>query len=151
MKKNVLFVLGPALIVLASCSGSTDPTNANVFDNMQNLQSGEYDRQIAVKDQEVAAIVANNQASEVRISGLSARSDANARQIAALRAKISAVRGEAAAARAKFSDDPAKLTILSNLENQITAVQADVDQGSDAAVAQAELARVSAAIRALAG
>lgn len=140
-----------ASAAVAGCTGSTDPATASLFDNVRNLQTGEYDRQIAAKDAEVSAILANNRAAESRISGLSAQSRSNNATIAALRSQIAAVRQQAAVARGKVAGDPAKLVRLGQLENQISAVQADVDRGSDAGVAQAELARVSAAIRALAG
>lgn len=149
-KTASLLVFGSA-IVLAACTGSTDPTTATLFDNIRNLQTGEYDRQIAAKDAEAAAIIANNRAAESRISGLQAQSAANSRAIASLRSQIAAVRAEASAARAAVAGDPAKLSRLSQLEGQINAVQSDVNAGADPAVAQAELRRVSAAIRALAG
>lgn len=151
MKAMRLMLSCLALAAVAGCTGSTDPATASLFDNVRNLQTGEYDRQIAAKDAEVSAILANNRAAESRISGLSAQSRSNNATIAALRSQIAAVRQQAAVARGKVAADPAKLARLDQLENQISAVQADVDRGSDAGVAQSELARVSAAIRALAG
>lgn len=150
---KVTYFMGAVLGLagLAGCTGSTDPATANLFDNVRNLQTGEYDRQIAAKDAQVSAILANNRAAESRIGGLSAQSKANSQKIAALRSQIAAARQEAAVARGKVAGDPAKLARLDQLENQISAVQSDVERGSDPGVAQAELARVSAAIRALAG
>jgi chromosome segregation ATPase len=151
MRKTAsLFLLGSA-IGLSACTGSTDPTTATLFDNIRNLQTGEYDRQIAAKDAEAAAIIANNRAAQSRISGLESQSASNSQTIAALRAQIASVRGQASAARAAVAGDPAKLARLAQLESQINAVQADVNSGADPAVARAELNRVSAAIRALAG
>jgi uncharacterized coiled-coil protein SlyX len=151
MKKTAfVFLLGSGLGLVA-CTGSTDPTTANIFDNVRNLQSGEYDRQIAAKDAEAAAIIANNRASQSRISGLESQSASNSQTIAALRSQIASVRGQASAARAAVAGDPAKLAQLTQLENQINAVQSDVNSGADPSVARAELNRVSAAIRALAG
>lgn len=151
MTKTASLLLLGSVFGLAACTGSTNPTTATLFDNVRNLQTGEYDRQIAVKDSEAAAIIANNRAAESRISGLQAQSAANSRSIASLRSQIAAVRAEASAARAAVAGDPAKLSRLSQLEGQINAVQADANAGADPAVAQAELRRVSAAIRALAG
>ena len=145
------FLAGSAVFVLASCTGSTDPATASLFDNVRNLQSGEYDRQIAAKDRQAAAIIANNRAAQSRIGGLEAQSASNSQQIAALRSQIAAVRGQASAARPKVAGDPARAAQLRQLEGQINAVQADVGRGADPAVARAELNRVSAAIRALAG
>jgi chromosome segregation ATPase len=149
-KTACLLLLGSAL-GLAACTGSTDPTTATLFDNIRNLQTGEYDRQIAAKDAEAAAIIANNRAAQSRISGLESQSASNSQAISALRAQIASVRGQAQAARAAVAGDPAKLARLNQLEGQISAVQADVNGGADPAVARAELNRVSAAIRALAG
>jgi chromosome segregation ATPase len=151
MRKTASFLLLGAVICLAACTGSTDPTTASLFDNVRNLQTGEYDRQIAAKDAEAAAIIANNRAAQTRISGLEAQTSSNNQAIAALRSQISAVRGQASSARTAVAGDPAKLARLSQLEAQINGVQADVNRGADPAVASAELNRVSAAIRALAG
>lgn len=142
---------GCMTVTLAGCTGSTDPATASLFDNIANLQSGEYDRQIAAKDAEAAAIIANNRAAESRIGGLQAQSASNQQKIAALRSQIAAVRGQAAAARSQIAADPAKVARLNQLEGQINAVQADANRGGDPDVARAELNRVSAAIRALAG
>lgn len=138
-------------LVVAGCSGSTDPATATLFDNINNLQSGEYDRQIAAKDAEANAILRNNQASQARITQMQGQTQANSGAIASLRSQIASAQAQAAAARPKVAGDPAKAAQLRQLEGQITAVQADVNAGVDPGVAQAELRRVSAAIRALAG
>jgi len=151
MKKTAFVLLLGSGLGLTACTGSTDPATANIFDNVRNLQSGEYDRQIAAKDAEAAAIIANNRASQSRISGLESQSASNSQTISALRSQIASVRGQASAARASVAGDPAKLARLTQLESQINAVQSDVNSGADPSVARAELNRVSAAIRALAG
>ncbi|WP_434618444.1 hypothetical protein [Tabrizicola sp. M-4] len=151
MRKSALSLLIGSVLGLAACTGSTDPTTATLFDNIRNLNSGEYDRQIAAKDAEAAAIIANNRAAQSRISGLESQSASNSQTIAALRSQIAAVRGQASSARAAVAGDPAKVARLNALEGQINAVQADVNAGGDPGVARAELNRVSAAIRALAG
>jgi len=144
-------LLAPALLVLAGCTGSTDPATATLFDNIHNLQTGEYDRQIAVKDAEAAAIISNNNAAQARINAKEGQVAANSSAIAALRGQIAAARSAAAAVRPRIADDPAKLARLTQLESQLSAVEGDIDAGADPAVARAEISRVSAAIRALAG
>lgn len=150
MTRQILLAAAIPLL-LAGCSGSTDPATATLFDNIQNLQSGEYDRQIAAKDAEAAAIMRNNQASQARITRMEGQSRANSSAIASLRRQIAQARSEAAAVRPQVAGDPVKAARLKQLEGQITAVQADLDAGVDPSVAKAELGRVSAAIRALAG
>lgn len=138
-----------AMLGLAACTGSTDPQTASVFDNYRNLQTGEYDRQIAAKDAQAAAIISNNRAAEGRIDRMQGQRAANASQIAALTSQIAAVRAEAASARRQLAGDPAGTARLQQLESQITAIQADVGAGANPAASRAELSQVSAAIRAL--
>ncbi len=134
---------------LAGCTGSTDPETAGLFDNIRNLQTGEYDRQIAAKDAQASAIIANNNAAQSRISGMQRQASANRSQISALRSQIASTRALASNARSKVAGDPVKTARLQQLEGQITAIQSDVNSGGDPAVSRAELNRVSAAIRAL--
>lgn len=151
MYRASILLAGAAAFGLSGCTGSTDPATASLFDNINNLQTGVYDRQIAAKDAEAAAIIANNRASQARISGLEAQSASNSRNIAALRSQIAAVRGQASAARSQISADPSKIARLNQLEGQIRAIEADANGGGDPGVAGAELRRVSSAIRALTG
>lgn len=144
-------LLAAITLVAAGCSGSTDPATATLFDNIHNLQTGEYDRQIAAKDAEASALVRANQASQARITKLEGQSRANSAAIASLKSQIAAARAQAATARQQVAGDPGRTAQLRRLEGQIDAVQADVDAGMDPSVARAELGRVSAAIRALAG
>lgn len=138
-----------SVVGLAGCTGSTNPETAHLFDNIRNLQTGEYDRQIAAKDAQAQAIIANNRASEARIGQMQRQASSNSAQISALRSQISSVRAEAATARSRVAGDPAKSAQLNRLEGQITAIQADVNAGGDPAVSRRELNQVSAAIRAL--
>lgn len=139
-----------AVLAVAACAGSTNPETAGLFDNVRNLSNGEYDRQIAAKDAEAAAIVRNNNASKARIGAMQQQASANANEIQQLRAQIAAVREQAAGVRGQIAGDANKIARLNQLEGQVTAIQADVNAGATPAVARAELQRVSAAIRALA-
>lgn len=145
--KFALFVT--SLSTLVGCTGETDPAKAGLFDNIANLNSGEYNRQIAVKDAEANAIIANNKASEQRIAGLQRQSSANASQISSLRGQIASTRAQASAARAKVGSDPAKVSRLNALESQLSSIQSDVNAGSVSSATRTELTRVSAAISAL--
>lgn len=138
-----------AVAGLAACTGSTNPETATVFDNYRNLQSGEYDRQIAAKDAQAAAIIANNRAAQGRIDRMQGQVAANSSQIAALKSQIASVRAQAANARSKVAGDAGKMARLQQLEGQISAIQSDLNAGGDPAVSRAELSQVSAAIRAL--
>lgn len=147
-------LLKPAMIVLAGslvagCTGSTDPATASLFDNIKNLNSGEYDRQIAEKDRQAQAIIANNNAAQSRIDSKQRQSAANRSQISSLRSQVSRVRSQASAARAQIGSDPAKLQRLNALESQLSGIQADVNAGSVSSATQSELRRVSSAISAL--
>lgn len=142
-------LLLPGVIVLAGCSGSTDPETAHLFDNVKNLNNGEYDRQIASKDAEAAAIVRQNNAASARISTLRSQSASNSAEIKALTSQISSLRAQTSSLRGKFSNQPDKLAQLNQLDGQLVQIRADVGAGTSPSVARAELNRVSAAIRAL--
>lgn len=136
-------------ILLSGCSGSTDPSTAHLFDNINNLHSGEYDRQIAQKDAEAAAIIRSNQQMQGSIDAMQAQTAANRGTIAALREQLSAARQDAAAARNNLGADPVRLGRLQGYEAQLAAVEGQASGGSDPAVLQAEVARIRASIRAL--
>ncbi len=148
--KTFSFVAGAlALGFLSGCTGSTNPADAHLFDNIRNLNSGEYDRQIAEKDRQAAEIVRNNNASRSRIASLESQRSQNSRTLGALQSDISSARRSAAAARNRVAGDPAKSQQLSQLESQISAVQSDVNSGADPSVARSELRRINSAINAL--
>ena len=137
-----------AAALLAGCSGSNDPATAHLFDNVQNLNSGEYDRQIAGKEAEAAAITRSNRAMEANVAVLQGQARQNEATISALSAEIAAARADASAMRLRVGGDPAKAERLSQLENQIVAVESDASSG-DATVLRGELTRIRSAIRAL--
>lgn len=87
------------LVTVAACTGSTDPATATLFDNINNLNSGEYDRQIASNKAQANAIIAQNQAAEQRNAQLAAQKNANQQQINALRSQIAEVKAQGAKAR----------------------------------------------------
>ncbi len=144
MKSN-LIIATAALLAAGACTGSVDPQTATVFDNIRNINSGEYDRQIAVKEAEAAAIVQANDARRSNIASLDQQRQANAGQIAALRSEIAAVQAEIARARAAGAD----AAQIDRLSSQVNAVQADASGGADATVVRSELSRIRAAVRAL--
>ncbi len=144
--KPVAFV---SLIAIAGCTGSTDPTTATLFDNIANLNSGEYDRQIANNKAQADAIIAQNRAAEQRNAQLAAQRDANSTEIASLRQQIAEVKAQGAQARAASASDPVKLQQVQALDNQLSAVERDVNSGASASVVSSELNRIKAAYRAL--
>ncbi len=137
------------LVTVAACTGSTDPATATLFDNINNLNSGEYDRQIASNKAQANAIIAQNQAAEQRNAQLAAQKNANQQQINALRSQIAEVKAQGAKARAASASDPAKLAQVNALDKQLGALESDVASGTDPSVARSELNRIKAAYRAL--
>ncbi|MHA6325219.1 hypothetical protein [Roseivivax sp. CAU 1753] len=140
--------LVPTLVLtLAGCTGSTDPETATVFDNMANTNSGEYDRQLAEKEAEAAAIGWDSDDIRADIATLEQQSAANSSRIAALRGQVASVRQEISRARVGASaSDTAR---LGQLDRQAAAVQAEIDRGIDPSIASAELESIRAALRAL--
>lgn len=138
-----------SLIALAGCTGSTDPTTATLFDNIANLNSGEYDRQIAQNKAQADAILAQNKAAEQRNAQLAAQRNANQSEINALRQQIAEVKAQGAKARAASASDPVKLQQVQALDNQLGAVERDVSSGADPSVVRNELNRIKSAYRAL--
>jgi uncharacterized phage infection (PIP) family protein YhgE len=127
-----------SLLFVAGCTGSTDPTTATVFDNIANLNSGEYDRQIA-----------QNKAAEQRNAQLAAQRNANQSEINSLRQQIADVKAQGAKARAASASDPVKLQQVQALDRQLVAVERDVSSGASPSVVRPELSRIKAAYRAL--
>ncbi len=144
--RPVLFVFAG---FLAACTGSTDPTTATLFDNITNLNSGEYDRQIASNQAQANAILAQNKAAEQRNAQLAAQRNANQKEIDALRKQIADVKAQGAKARSASASSPEKLQQVKALDNQLLAVERDISGGMDPAVARSELSRIKSAYRAL--
>ncbi|MEL6508274.1 MAG: hypothetical protein AAFQ32_00655 [Pseudomonadota bacterium] len=143
-------IVAGVMIGLMGCTGSTDPETASLFDNINNLQSGEYDRQIAQNEADAAAILANNRAAEQRIAGLESQRGVNARTIGELKSRVASARNSAAQARANAGGDTVKLQRISALEGQITAVEAEINAGSaDPRSASSELSRIRSALNAI--
>ncbi|NOD64591.1 MULTISPECIES: hypothetical protein [unclassified Ruegeria] len=138
-----------SVITVAGCTGSTDPTTATLFDNIANLNSGEYDRQIAQNKAQADAILAQNKAAEQRNAQLAAQRDANQSEINALRQQIADVKAQGAKARAASASDPAKLQQVQALDSQLNAVERDVAAGASPSVVRSELSRIKSAYRAL--
>lgn len=139
----------PACCGLVACTGDTDPLTANVFDNIANIESGEYDNQIAAREAEAQAIINANNQSRGRINNLENQRAANVSTIASLRGDIATARAEIAQARARLAGNQAATARLAQLEGQVSAVQSDASSGGDPTVARAELGRIRAAVRAL--
>lgn len=149
---NTHLLAGLVIVVaaLSGCTGTTNPAEAGLFDNIRNLNSGEYDRQIAANEAEAAAITRSNASMQAGINAMETQTQANASSIASLKAELASLRAEAAAARAKVGSDPVRAGKLDRLDSQIAAMQADVSGSGDPAALRAEMARTRAAIRALA-
>lgn len=134
---------------IAGCTGSTDPTSATLFDNIQNLNSGEYDRQVRDANTEAARISQENRAQQGTIASLENQSAANQQTIQSLRGEISSLRSSIDGARAQAAGDAEKLGKLTQLDTQLRAVDASLVSGGDTAVARREVGQVRSAFRAL--
>lgn len=134
---------------LTACTGSTDPATGTVFDNFRNLQSGEFDRQIAAKQAQARSIEAANARSQSRINTLERQRASNASAIAGLRGQVSSLRSQISAARAANAGNAGAQAQLAALNSQVNAVNAELASGGDASIARSELLRIRAAVAAL--
>lgn len=135
---------------IAGCTGSTNPESATLFDNINNLNSGEYDRQISANQAQADAILRNNQAAEKRITNLESQRAANSGAISRLKAQAASTRQTALNARSRVAGDSVKSAQLSSLESQLASVSSEINAGSaDSGIASAELRRINRAIAAL--
>ena len=148
MNTTVRFVSLASVLVLANCTGATDPADANVFDNFVNTQrGGVYDQQIAARNAEAAALRINNRNTQSRINTLDRQSRSNADTIAALRSEVASVRAEIASARSRLGSGSPEAAQLASLDRQALSVQRDVESGGDASVARRELSQIRATVR----
>ncbi len=136
------------LVAMAGCTGSTNPETAGLFDNIRNLNSGEYDRQIAQNRSQAEAILANNRAAEARIGQMERQRAANETQLAALRRQAANARAQANQARARVAGNPEQEQRVNALITQISAIEQDIAAGTvEPASASRELNQISALIR----
>lgn len=147
MKLKALFSSALGLVLLAGCEGETDPSKANIFDNLRNIETGEYDRQIASNDAEVDRIIASNTASQRNINSLESKKASNSAEIASLRSEISALKSRLNALRNSEAGQ-ANASQVSALEGQVTAIEADLNAGASPRTLRSELRHISAAISA---
>jgi len=138
-----------ATISLAGCTGETDPAKAGLFDNINNLNTGEYERQIAQGKSEAARIIRDNNARQASINSLNNQKRANAATSSRLRSQIASVQSQLSAAKAKAAGDPAKLARLNQLGGQLASVRAASQQGGSQSALSAELSGIRKSIRAL--
>lgn len=151
VNKSRLFLTlaAPAVFVLAGCTGETDPSKAGLFDNINNISSGEYDSQIARNEAEAARIVRANQAQQANINTLNRQKNANSATLNRLNGQLSQARAELSSARAKVAGDPAKTAQLNNLQGQLSSIQKASASGGNNAVLSSELAGIRKSIRLL--
>lgn len=134
------FFLAGSAILLSGCTGSTDPTTATFFDNLGNLSSGEYDRQIADKQTEAAGLEQEKARRQQQVAALEGQRARNA-------SAISGARRDLAAARA--AADPAQQVQLDQLALQLDSAEAAERRGADPAATRSEVKRIQEAIRAI--
>lgn len=147
MKLKALISSALGCILLAGCEGETDPSKANIFDNLRNIETGEYDRQIAANDAEVERIIASNNAAQRNINSLEAQKASNSREIASLRSEIASLKSRLSALRSS-SAGQANAAQVSALEGQVKAIEADLNAGASPKTLRSELRNISAAISA---
>lgn len=148
MRHMTLAAASLGLVAMAGCTGSTNPETAGLFDNIRNLNSGEYDRQIAQNRSQAEAILANNRAAEARIGQMERQRAANETQLAALRRQAANARAQANQARARVAGNPEQEQRVNALITQISAIEQDIAAGTvEPASASRELNQISALIR----
>ncbi|WP_391480707.1 hypothetical protein [Nereida sp. NH-UV-3] len=148
MKLKALISSALGCILLAGCEGETDPSKANIFDNLRNIETGEYDRQISTNDAEVERIIASNNAAQRNINSLETQEASNSREIGLLRSEIASLKTRLSALRSSSAGQANGLHV-SALEDQVTAVEADFNAGANPKTLRSELRNISAAISAL--
>lgn len=147
MRLKSVFSSAIGCILLAGCEGETDPSKANIFDNLRNIDTGEYNRQIAANESEVERIIASNNAAQRNINSLEANKTSNSREIASLRSEIAMLRSRLSALRSS-AVGKTNAAQVSALEGQVTAVEADLDAGASPKTLRSELRNLSTAISA---
>ena len=147
MKLKAFSLLALGCILLTGCEGQTDPSKANIFDNLRNIETGEYDRQIAKNDAEVERIIASNNAAQRNINSLEAQKVSNSTEIASLRSEIASLKSRLSALRSS-SAGQANAAQVSALEGQVKAIEADLNAGASPKTLRSELRHISAAISA---
>lgn len=135
------------VLLLAGCEGETDPSKANLFDNLRNIETGEYDRQIAANDAEAERIIASNNAAQRKINSLGSQKASNSQDIASLRSEISALKLRLNALKSS-SAGQTNAAKVSALETQMRAVERDLDAGGSPSTLRSELRQISSAISA---
>jgi len=138
-----------SVLVLAGCTGETDPSKAGLFDNLNNINTGEYDNQIAQGRAEAARIIRDNKAREASIANLNNQQRANSATAGRLRSKIASVQSQLSSAKANAAGDPAKLARLNQLGGQLSSVQAASQNGGSQSALNAELDSIRRSIRLL--
>ncbi|WP_456385739.1 hypothetical protein [Profundibacter sp.] len=136
-------------MTLAGCTGETDPAKAGLFDNINNLNKGEYNRQLAQGKSEAARIIRANNAQQTNINSLNNQKRSNAATAGQLRSQIASVQSQLSAAKAKAAGDPAKLARLNQLGGQLASVRAASQSGGSQSALSAELSSIRKSIRAL--
>lgn len=144
-----IVVVAASALLLAGCTGETDPSKAGLFDNINNISSGEYDSQIAATEAEAARIVRDNQSKQSSIAGLNSQKSANSATVNRLRAQIASAQYELNSARSKVSGDAAKTAQLNNLQGQLSSIQKASASGGTSSVLSAELSGIRRSIRLL--
>ena len=147
MKLKALTISALGCMLLAGCEGETDPSKANIFDNLRNIETGEYDRQIATNDAEVERIISSNRAVRRDINTLETQKVSNSSEIASLRREIASLKTRLNALRSS-SAGQANAGQISALEGQVKAIEADFNAGASPKTLRSELQNISAAISA---
>ena len=148
MKNSVRFLSLASVLVLANCTGETDPAKTNIFENIQATRPGGiFDQQIAARNAEAEALRMNNRNTQSRINTLDRQSRTNAATIADLRSEVASLRAEIASARSRLAAGSSQAEQLASLDRQALAVQRDVEAGGDVRVARRELSQIRSTVR----
>jgi chromosome segregation ATPase len=148
-KRYTLAAAATSALVLAGCTGETDPSQAGLFDNINNISSGEYDNQIAAGEAEAQRIVRDNQSKQSSIASLNRQENANSATTSRLKGQLASAQSELNSARAKVAGNAAKTAQLNGLQSQLSSIQKASASGGTNSVLSAELSGIRRSIRLL--
>lgn len=126
---RVSFPIALSALLLSACTGSTDPSQASLFDNIGNLATGVYAEQEAENAAQIATLEADVAAREREVAAARQAQAANAAAIAELERSIAEGERALAALRAN-ADSPADLDAAARLEGELNRARSAAGDGS---------------------
>lgn len=137
------------IAALAGCTGSTDPYEAGLLDNIRNLGTGEYGRQVQDLDRQTASAAAEIESNQAALDAERQAQSANAAELSRLRQQIASVQSDIDKALAKISAEDTRRPELVKLKGNAAQIHQAVASGSPPSNASAQIDSIRASLRAL--